>query len=90
MAQRPELHGLLDPERTLRQVIEARKKGYAISAVRPGILSVAAAVHDRSNDAVAALAVSSPTERLPRSERARVIEAVLNTSLQLAESLGRM
>lgn len=90
VAQRPELHGLLDPERTLRQVIEARKKGYAISAVRPGILSVAAAVHDRSNDAVAALAVSSPTERLPRSERARVIEAVLNTSLQLAESLGRM
>jgi DNA-binding IclR family transcriptional regulator len=90
VAARAGMAGRVDAEKVLKQLAEARRRGYAVSNSRPGLVSVAAPVTDRNDEPVAALSVSAPTDRLPRGGRAEVVEAVLSTATGLAESLGRM
>jgi DNA-binding IclR family transcriptional regulator len=90
VAARPGLDPPLDVERVLKELVEARRRGYAVSRSRPGLIAIAAAVVDRDDEPVAALSVSAPTERVGRAQRAEVVEAVLMTATTLAESLGRL
>ena len=79
-----------DLERALRELVDARRRGYTMSRAHPGVLSIAAAVIDRDDLPIAALSVSAPTERLTKDLRADAVEAVLMAVTNLAESLGRL
>jgi DNA-binding IclR family transcriptional regulator len=87
---RPGVAGVFDVERALRELSRAGRRGYATSSARPGVISIAAAVSDRDDSAVAALSVSAPTDRLPGDKRDEIVESVLSTATNLAESLGRV
>jgi DNA-binding IclR family transcriptional regulator len=88
MAARPDAAD--DAERILKELVEARRRGYARSRTRPGVLSLGAAVVDRDDEPVAALSVSAPTERLAGDRRAEAIACLLAATTNLAESLGRL
>jgi DNA-binding IclR family transcriptional regulator len=90
VAARADIVPPLDVERVLKELVEARRRGYALSRSRPGVVAVAAAVVDRDDEPAAALSVSAPTERTGRAQRADIVEAVLMTATTLAESLGRL
>lgn len=90
VAARPDLAHHLDVARALDELTVTRERGYAIATGVPGLVGVAAAVLDRDDEPVAALSVSAPTDRLPPSRRPEVVEAVLSTAAQLAESIGRL
>jgi DNA-binding IclR family transcriptional regulator len=90
LARVPELRDRIDVEQVLKALVEARRRGYAVSSARPGVQSFAAAVLDRNEEPVGALSVSAPTERLDRAKRSAIAEAAVSTALRLGESLGRL
>ena len=90
LSARPGFEQVADPDRLLGELAEARARGYAIATGRPGLIGIAAAIVDRDDQPVAALSVSAPTERLSLAAQPAVIEAVLTTATQLAESIGRL
>ena len=55
----------VDPQHLMRQVVEARERGYAvnISENRAGVCAIGAAVADSSGNPVAAVAISMPDTR---------------------------
>lgn len=79
-----------DGDRARQELVEARRRGYAVSRAHRGTTSVAAPVFDRDERPVAALSVSAPDERLTKDRRVEVTEAVVVTAARLAESLGRL
>lgn len=78
----------LDPERLERELADVRKLGYAISRYSPGVMSIGAPVMGRDGQAVAALSVSAPEERVSAKKKAEIIECVLRTCVQMAERTG--
>jgi DNA-binding IclR family transcriptional regulator len=90
VAERPKLQAILDVDRVLKELSDTRRRGYSMSSPRTGVVSIAAAVIDAGNDAVAALSVSASTDRLPRAKRPEVIESVLAAVTTLSDSLGRV
>ena len=86
-ASRDDLGVPYDVDGVLRSISTARRAGYAIS-IGWGITSVAAAVVDRSDAPVAALAVSAPTDRV-KGRRDDLIEAVVTTATRLSEVASR-
>jgi DNA-binding IclR family transcriptional regulator len=90
-AQRPELRGVLDVDKVVKELTAARRRGYAVAtSAQRGVTSVAAAVLDRDDRPAAALAVSAPTDHLVRGRRDEVAAAVVSTATRLSESLGRV
>jgi DNA-binding IclR family transcriptional regulator len=87
---RPEMRGVIDVDAVLEELVQARKRGYAVSSARPGVVSIAAAVVDRGGEPVAALSVSAPSERVPRAKRSEITGSLLAVAVTLAESLGRV
>jgi DNA-binding IclR family transcriptional regulator len=90
VARRPELHGRIDVDALLKGLDDARRRGYAVSSVLPGIVSIGAAVLDGRGEPVAALSVSAPRDRLPRGKRAEVTESVVAVAMTLTDSIGRL
>jgi IclR family KDG regulon transcriptional repressor len=90
VAQRPRIGALVDVDQVRRELVLARRRGYAISRRRPGVVGIAAPIVDRDSRPVAALSVSAATERCDRVARAEIVEAVLTAVAGLAESVGRL
>jgi len=80
--------GMLDVPAVLRDIDRARRRGYAVSTLRVGVVSVAAAVPGPDGPAVAALSVSAPEERLDAGRRAAIVEAVRAAASHVAEAVG--
>jgi IclR family acetate operon transcriptional repressor len=76
-----------DVDGVLRSIGKARRAGYTISTGW-GITSIAAAIVDRGDLPVAALAVSAPTDRV-KGRRDELIEAVVTTATRLSEVASR-
>lgn len=81
--------GSFDVSTFLRELATIRARGYALSSSHPGVLSVGASILGPSDDALAALSVSAPRERITKTIQARIVELTLATSAEMAEALGR-
>lgn len=70
----------------------ARRNGYAVDdeEFHEGVRCVAAPVRDASGEVVAAIGVSAPANRLPRSRLSAVGATVLRAATTLSERLGSM
>lgn len=90
VAARDDLGHRLDVDRLLAELGTTRERGYAVATGIPGLVGIAAAVLDRDDEPVAALSVSAPSDRLSEADRPAVVEAVLTTTAQLAEAIGRL
>lgn len=90
VAARSDLGHHLDVDRLLDEMETTRQRGYAVATGVPGLVGIAAAVLDRDAEPVAALSVSAPTDRLTEADQPAVVEAVLTTTAQLAEAIGRL
>ncbi|MCI2420465.1 IclR family transcriptional regulator [Saccharopolyspora sp. K220] len=62
--------------------------GMAIEESEPGLVAVAAPVHDFHGTTVAAVNVSAPAFRLPPDARAPVVTAVVDAAARLSRALG--
>ena len=76
----------------LRSVLETvRAQGYAITdqEFEPGVFSIAAPVRDSTDEVIAAINVTGPTDRFPADlVRERQIAAVVRTADELSAALG--
>jgi DNA-binding IclR family transcriptional regulator len=73
----------------LRELADVRRNGYAVSRFRPGVVSFGAPILSRSGRAAAALSVSAET-RLPDARHEAIIEELLSTCAEIAESVGHL
>lgn len=90
-AERGGPSGVIDLDRIAEELVAARRRGFAIStSASRGVTSVAAPVLDRSDRPVAALAVSSPTDRTEPDRRDEIAGTVVATATRLSDSLGRL
>jgi IclR family KDG regulon transcriptional repressor len=74
----------------LRELEEVRRRGYALDEeeFEDGIRCIAAPVRDYRGRVVAALSVSVPSARLPRTRAASLTEQVLDTARRVSDALG--
>lgn len=79
-------HTITDPVVLRRQLKETRQRGYAINAHESevGVLSVAAPIRDARNDAIAAMSVAGPADRMEAG-----IEVVTRAVVEAAASASR-
>src|SRR5262245_9103436 len=64
-------------EALTRELQDIRRKGYATSSFRPGVLSFGAPIMGRDGRAAAAISVSAPTSRITPAKREQIIEQLL-------------
>lgn len=79
-----------DVEAFMVELDEVRTRGYAMSTMNAGVVSIAGAIMGHDGRAAAALSVSAPTDRLTAKKQAEIIEAVLGTCANMAEIVGRL
>ncbi|WP_329235471.1 MULTISPECIES: IclR family transcriptional regulator [unclassified Streptomyces] len=74
----------------LERLRTERARGYAVAAeeMEPGLIAVAAPVHDHRGDVVAALNVSAPVFRLPPEAVPGVVDAVVTAAHRLSARLN--
>jgi DNA-binding IclR family transcriptional regulator len=79
-----------DAERFERQVVAARRRGWAQSAEErePGVGSVSAPVHEPAGDVVAAVSVSGPVARMGGSLGRRYATAVVGAAREIERAMG--
>lgn len=79
-----------DPAVFLRQVEEARRRGYALDDEEneEGGRCVAAPIFDHTGKPIAAISVSAPTARLPLAEVPRIGARVCEAARAISASLG--
>jgi IclR family acetate operon transcriptional repressor len=77
-------------ERLTVELVDVRRRGYAISAgeLEPGLMAVAAPLLDAGGRAVAAISISGPALRLDRERLAALGEHILRETTSLSERLG--
>jgi DNA-binding IclR family transcriptional regulator len=73
-----------------RELEDVRRRGYATDEeeFEEGIRCIAGPVRDYRGRVVAAVSVSVPAARLPRSRTAALVEQVLDTARRVSEALG--
>jgi DNA-binding IclR family transcriptional regulator len=81
--------GAFDVAAFMRELATIQKRGYALSSFSAGVVSVGAPILGKNVDALAALSVSAPRERLTRASQARIVEVTLATCAEMAEAMGR-
>lgn len=79
-------------EATLAEIVrdleEARRRGYAISRDTPGVVSMGCAIPGRTGSPAAAISISAPVERVTQEDEARVATALLATCAALQDTVG--
>jgi DNA-binding IclR family transcriptional regulator len=80
----------LGPETFARMLQDVRRKGYASSSFRSGVISVAAPIMARDGRAAAAISVSAPLSRTTDAKREQIIEQLLATCAAITERVGHM
>jgi IclR family transcriptional regulator, KDG regulon repressor len=82
----------IDVTSLMAELEGVRRNGYSVSKsnLTPGVVGVAAPIMGRDGRAAAAVSVSGPAERLTEKKIRAVVEAVLNASARIAETVGRI
>lgn len=83
----PTSRTISDPEKLTAELEKVREQGYAtgIGELEEGLSAVAAPVHDRRVEVVAAVAISGPSSRISESE----IEGLAKNVVAVAECISR-
>jgi IclR family acetate operon transcriptional repressor len=81
---------ITDPEKLRAEIQKTARRGYAINSgeSRPEVVSVAAAIRDGSNRAIACLVVVGPSARLNASRTRALGEQVRVTADEISAKLG--
>jgi IclR family KDG regulon transcriptional repressor len=81
---------ITDPALLRRELANIFARGYAIGEQewRLGVSGVAAPVRNPSGSVIAAIAISGPSERLPRSRLQALSIPVMDAALRLSQALG--
>jgi DNA-binding IclR family transcriptional regulator len=80
----------LSPDTFARMLQDVRRKGYASSSFRSGVISFAAPIMARDGRAAAAISVSAPISRMTDAKRAQIVEQLLATCAEIAERVGHL
>lgn len=79
-----------DPGRLRAQLAEIRARGWAVNAGESwaGLTAIGAPVLDAAGAPIAAVSISSPSERLPGSDWPRVADLVVDAAARISRALG--
>lgn len=78
------------PKDLARELTRVRQQGYSVNrgAWLPNVVGIAAPVRNHSGRVIAAVSVSSPSDRMPRDRARRVGEKVAEVAARLSKELG--
>ncbi|MBN1105177.1 MAG: IclR family transcriptional regulator [Deltaproteobacteria bacterium] len=81
---------MTDPTQLLRELAEARARGYAVNReeLGLGVIAFAAPVLDRTGRVVAAVSLSTGPDPLPKDREKRVIDALVKGAMIISRELG--
>ncbi|MFH1570677.1 MAG: IclR family transcriptional regulator [Gemmatimonadota bacterium] len=81
---------IVDPNELKAHLAEVREQGYAFDEQESyaGMSCLAAPVHDRDGQVVAAVGISGPSGRMHSHDRDKAIEAVMEAARQVSQRLG--
>lgn len=74
----------------MAHLVEIRKKGYATDygEHEPDVFCIAAPIFDTNNDAVAAISISGPINRMKPLESGENLDLILNAARRISDQLG--
>lgn len=81
---------IADPERLLEELVEVRRRGYAVNwrELEEDLVAVAAPVRDHRGEVVASVSISAPVSRVPRESLPEVGACVVEAARALSADLG--
>lgn len=84
-------HTITDRDELLKELLEAREKGFAINRGewRASVWGIASVIHDATQSVIAAVGVSGPSYRLDDEERCELLAAkVMKAADEISRNLG--